>query len=115
MADQGAIGKPPTFQMMPNGYVYRFPGYAAASPQTTYRQDAIVSGYTRIEGVLTANIEVWLIWRPTMVPLARTYSDSVGAYSFTHQPGDTSNLCVVFKDPVGGTVYNDQIFALIAT
>jgi len=93
--------------------VYPFLNFMNNSPWTVLRQDGSVSGFTRIEGVLTKNVEVWLLWRPTMVPLERTYSDANGAYHFNNVPADTPNLVVYFKDPAGGTVYNDIVKALI--
>ena len=89
--------------------------YTGASVYSPMRQDAVISGETRIDGVLAGGIDVYLIWRPTMMVVDATVSASDGTYSFTNVGADTTNYTVYFKDSPTGLVYNDIVYALIDT
>ena len=112
MADLGAIG-----QVRRDSYEYTYDPltYAGGGIYNPTRQDAVISGEARTAGVLTQLVEIHVIWRPTMQSVKRTFSDSGGLYSFTGLAASTTNYVIYFKDPPGGTVYNDIVYALIDT
>lgn len=112
MADQGAIG----FSRYDAAFVRYDPlTYAGGDVLNPIRQDAVISGETRVAGVLTPDVEVYLIWRPSMTVVKGTRSNADGTYSFNNLAASTTEYVVYFKDPPGGTVYNDLVFALIDT
>ena len=97
------------------GVHYDFAGYAGYNAYTDVNMSGVISGYTSINGVATKNIDAFLIWRPTMAVLKKALSDSAGWYTFTGIIASTTNYVVYFKDPPGGTAFNDIVYALIDT
>lgn len=111
MADAGAIGKPAKPIYEPIGDVLRFPIYAVGSVDAVLRQDGFYSGVVQLNGSPVQNCYVTLHWRRTMELIDRTWTDALGAYTFTGLNPDTDQYCVVCQDPEGGTLFNDQIIA----
>ena len=112
MADQGNVD---TYDLTSMFYYdpHSYAGYDVIyGPAST---SGVISGTTSINGVATGGIEVSLFWRPTMTLVGKTISDSAGWYTFTGIIAGTTNYVVYFKDPPGGTAFNDVVYALIDT
>lgn len=109
MADAGAIAR--TFRFID---AVRFPAYAGNQIAYRLEADGAFGGTVTESGTPVHNAEVWVIWRPTMRPIARTFTDADGAWYLTgFDPALTDKYSVVVKDPPGGTAYNDAIYALV--
>jgi hypothetical protein len=121
MADLGAVGRPipgcadtalgpMSFIAMPT---YASSTVSASAPIGAFRVDGVFGGNAKVAGVNTANVEVFVLWRPTLQRIARVRTDADGNWSFTGlNPDQYENYVVVFKDPPGGTAYNDAIYSL---
>lgn len=108
MADRGAIGR-----ILPREEVIEFPLYARTDVKSRLNKDGQIIGTVTEVSAPFANCAVFLLWRPTMRLIARTFTDANGDYRFEGLDRDLSKYVVVCQDPAGGTVYNDQIYALV--
>jgi hypothetical protein len=87
----------------------------ANAPSSTADQSGVISGVV-LEGGATPvpNCLVTVLYRPTMRPVARGWTDTSGAYSFSGFNHASSSYLVIAQDPATGTVYNDLVRALIS-
>lgn len=114
MADLGAIAK--SGDEFGKVLIAPLPAYAPTRNLLTFKPMNGTLGGTVLEsGVPVADVRVTVLWRPSMQPIARTYTDAAGEWSVDGvDPTDTENYVVVIHDKEGGTVYNDAIYALVA-
>lgn len=108
MADAGTIAK-----LMPRRYTIELPFYARADIRDRLDKNGQIVGTVTENTVPVANVAVFLMWRPTMARVARTFTDANGDYRFEGLDRTLSNYVVVCQDPPGGTTYNDQVYSLI--
>jgi hypothetical protein len=120
MANLGAIGSTiPSVSLMP---LIRapFPTYAdrVVPPGALFsmlRRDGIFGGNVKTAGVNEPNVEVMVMWRPSMRLIARTRTDADGNWTLTgFDPTRAADYAIIYKDPATGAVYNDAIYSLVA-
>jgi hypothetical protein len=93
----------------------RWPWYAPLDVKRFRPQNGTVGGTVSEAGVPLEGVRVLLHWRRAMVCIGITYTNAAGEFLFTGlDPTAGSEYVVVIQDKVGGTVYNDAIFALVA-
>lgn len=92
-----------------------WPSYASVRNLQFKPMNGVFGGTVLEAGIPVANVRVTVLWRPSMQPIARVYTNAVGEWTAEgFDPTDYVNYVVVIHDPEGGTVYNDAIYALVA-
>ena len=108
MSDSGAIAK-----LIPRQHIIELPSYAVSDIKNRLNKNGQIIGSVTEDSVPVANVAVFLMWRPTMARVARTFTDANGDYKFEGLDRELSKYVVVCQDPPGGTVYNDQVYSLV--
>lgn len=108
MADLGAIATPwpDHYGVVQDALAFYLGPNPAAPPRSVA---GTISGTVEVEGVATADLQVFLFYRKTMVLIDRTVTGSAGTFNFARVNPDTPYV-VVARAPSG--TYNDQLFKL---
>lgn len=113
MADLGAIGRSVDADCLAH-YALVFPLYAAARVQERRSISGVLGGVVTENGAPLKDCEVVVLWRHSMQPIARTWTDASGAWEISgFDSALIDSYVVIFKDKLGGTVYNDAAYALV--